>query len=172
MWPCLEAMQTISTFPDPISEGLVSPYIMETTQSMQRNPLSSLTVHCFRQCWIVCVLVVLRHNIEIYELNSVEENRARTVTVINRLPPHFWIPDHILEGDDFPPSPILRPISGFPEPDILPLHRCLCLLQYLEITHDSESRRENYLDMRLTCCDEEFEVTAEDIPWWMRPSTY
>lgn len=112
-----------------------------------------------------------RHNIEIYELNTLEENRARTIEAINRLPPYFWIPDHIVEGDDIPPSPILRPILDFAEPEMPPLHRCLWLLQYLEISHGSESRRETYLDMRLFCCDEEFEVTAEDFPWWMRSST-
>lgn len=49
------------------------------------------------------------------------------------------------------------------EPEIISLHRCVCLLEYLGLSHGSLVRRERYLDARVHCLDEDLEVTEEDI---------
>lgn len=167
MWPCLEAMRLLSILP---GQSLVFPSTIEIGQALQFNRRVDLTNEYIQQCWMVCVLAVLQYNITQYEINNVEENRARSLVAIHNMPPRFWIPDHVLEEDEVPPHPLLRPTLRFGEPPMIPLHRCFCLLQYLELTHGSESRRERYLDARVLCSGEEFEVTEHDIPGWMRHS--
>ncbi|OQD96284.1 hypothetical protein PENSOL_c016G00399 [Penicillium solitum] len=79
----------------------------------------------------------------LYETNTSQENRARTILAIHSLPPRFWIPDHILEEEE-EESP------------------------YLELSHGSLTTRARYLDVRVHSSDEDLEVTEEDVPWWMQ----
>ncbi|KAJ5185867.1 hypothetical protein N7491_006264 [Penicillium cf. griseofulvum] len=171
MWPCLEAMWLLSALPDLTSESFVFMRTTEGTQVLQCNHPVSLVSEYIQNCWMACVLIVLRHNVGVYSTNTFQQNRTRTIAAASSVPSRFWIPDHIMEEEELPPYPILRPTIRFNEPDMIPLHRCLCLLQYLELSHGSEPRRERYLEARAHCSGEEFEVTEHDIPWWMRLST-
>lgn len=129
--------------------------------------MDRLTDH-IQDRWVVRVLMVMRHNVGVYQTNTPQQNRARTAAAINNTSSTLWIPDHVLEEDELPPHPILWPIVRFGEPEIIPLHRCLCLLEYLGLSHGSVQIRERYLDARVHLSDEDLEVTEEDIPMWMR----
>ncbi|KUM59903.1 hypothetical protein ACN42_g7229 [Penicillium freii] len=170
MWPCLEAIRLICALPGETSDSLISPSTIEDSQALESNARVRLANEYTQHCWVACVLIVLRHNIAVYETNTSQENRARTIAAIRSLPPRFWIPDHILdeEEEESPVYPILCPTVRFAEPDLIPLHRCLCLLQYLELSHGSVTTRERYLDARVQCTEDDMEVTEEDVPWWMR----
>ncbi|KAJ6142741.1 hypothetical protein N7471_002194 [Penicillium samsonianum] len=170
MWPCLEAVRLLSALPGLTSQSIVFQRTAEASQSMEHDHQVVPNTEYIQHCWVVCVLIVLRHNVTVYETNTFQQNRARTIVAINRMPSRFWIPDHVLEEDDFPPHPIIRPTVRSTEPAILQLHRCLCLIQYLELSHGSEFRREIYLDARVHFSGEDFDVTEHDIPWWMRHS--
>ncbi|KAJ5419702.1 uncharacterized protein N7487_003252 [Penicillium crustosum] len=50
-------------------------------------------------------------------------------------------------------------IPGFYKPYLIPFHRCLCLLQYLELSHGSFAALERYLDAHVECREDELEVT-------------
>lgn len=168
MWPCIEAAQLLSAFPGLTHENLEFPMIDEASQAAEQNPQVGRLTNHIQNRWVVRVLMVMRHNIGVYQTNTLEQNRARAAAVINNTSATLWIPDHILEEDEFPPHPILWPIVRFEEAEIIPLHRCLCLLEYLAVSHGSVEKRERYLDVRVYCSDDDLEVTEEDIPGWMR----
>ncbi|KAK4862946.1 hypothetical protein LT330_010720 [Penicillium expansum] len=170
MWPCLEAIRLICALPGETSNNLVFPSLVEASQALESRPRARPTNEYIQHCWVACVLITLQYNVAVYQTNTYEQNRARTIVAIQDLPPRFWVPDHIMEEDDFPPYPILQPNLRFSEPSIIPLHRCLCLLQYLELSHGSEDRRDLYSDARVHCSGEDFDVTEDDFPWWMRDS--
>lgn len=157
----------MSVFPGSISEILVFPGMIEATQLPLPSHQRDMADQYFSHCWVACILTILHHNIGIYESNTMEVNRSQTITAINNMSSTSWIPDHIVEGEAFPPCPILRPILEIAEPWELPFHRGFVLLQYLHLTHTSESGREAYLDARQHSRLDEFEVTEQDIPWWM-----
>ncbi|KAJ5359999.1 hypothetical protein N7517_009190 [Penicillium concentricum] len=135
MWPCLEAMQLLSALPSFMFQSTT-----EGSRVRRSNHQVGPASDYIQLCWMACVLVILRYSVTVYATNTLEQNRARTIVAIRSLPPRFWIPDHILEEDDVPPYPLLRP----------------------------NLRRERYLDARAHLSDEEFEVTEDDVPWWMR----
>ncbi|OQE37801.1 hypothetical protein PENCOP_c009G08692 [Penicillium coprophilum] len=171
MWPCLEAVRLVSALPGLSSENFMFLRRLDGGRTLRCNHLVGPASERIQQCWLACILMILRQSIGVYETNNSEQNRSRTILAIDNMPPGFWIPDHILEEDEHPPYPILQPTVRFNEPEIVPLHRCLCLLQYLELSHGSESRRERYLDARAHYFGPDFEVNEHDIPWWMRHST-
>lgn len=72
-------------------------------------------------------------------------------------------------AEDIALFPILYPVQSYREDEMLPLHRCLALLQYLDITHGSEERLAIYLELRRRVPLEEFVVTPQDMPGWMAP---
>lgn len=170
MWPCLEAIRLICALPGESSDSPVFPSTIEANQALEFNTRVRLANEYTQYCWVRLVLIILRHNIAVYETNTSQENRARTILAIHNLPPRFWIPDHILEEEEeeSPVYPILFPTVRFAEPEMMPLHRCLCLLHYLELSYGSLTIREMYLDARVECREDDLEVTEEDVPWWMR----
>lgn len=127
MWPCLEAIRLICALPGETSNNLVFPSLVETSQALESRPRARPTNEYIQHCWVACVLITLQYNVAVYQTNTYEQNRARTIVAIQDLPPRFWVPDHIMEEKDFPPYPILQPNLRFSEPSIIPLHRCLCL---------------------------------------------
>ncbi|KGO66987.1 hypothetical protein PITC_038670 [Penicillium italicum] len=168
MWPCLEAVRLLYTLPGMTSINLEFPRTTEAHQATENSPRVGRSTDHVQPFWVVYVLIFMEHSVGVYETNAFEQNRARTAVAINNMSSYLWIPDHIVEEDDLPPSPILRPTVRFGESPIIPLHRCLCLLRYLEISHGSVTRREQYLDDRARYSIDEFEVTEHDVPWWMR----
>ncbi|KAJ5794803.1 hypothetical protein N7457_001402 [Penicillium paradoxum] len=148
MWPCLEAMQMLAFPPSLITERLVS------------HRGINLGTRYFQHCWVACGLILLIYNIGVYDINTIEEDRAQTITVINDLSSQFWIHDLIVEQDDFPPSPNLHLFLESTVPCMLPLYLFLLLLQYLGLSHGSECRREVSVDAHLHLHYEEFGLDA------------
>lgn len=106
-------------------------------------------------------------DIGIYSNSSGEYNQARTARAMSRMPPGPWLPDFLL--DEVPLYPILNPLQWYQEDEMVPLHRCLTMLQYFDQTHGSEERRVWYLEERRRVHPGNFVVTTDDVPVWMVP---
>lgn len=83
MWPCLEAAQLLSAFPGLTRESLEFPMRNEASQAAEQNPQVGRLTDQIQDRWVVRVLMVMRHNVGVYQTNTPEQNRARTAAAIN-----------------------------------------------------------------------------------------
>lgn len=82
------------------------------------------------------------------------------------MPPEVWVPDFD-EQAEMALFPLLRPVGSYNEDLTMSVHRCLCILQYFHLTHGSEERREEWLQLHEAIPPEDFEVITADMSWWM-----
>ncbi|CAI7643909.1 unnamed protein product [Penicillium bialowiezense] len=154
-WPCIETWSLITRFVTNNGEEIFP--IFRHSDFQDRETQSE----------IVFFLRAMARDIEVYANRPDEYNLARTARAMARIPPGAWIPE-------FPPQevavgPILSPVQSYQEGEMIPLHRCLVILQYFDVTHGSVERRVDYLLARERLSLSSFEVGVADVPWWMPP---
>ncbi|CAI7643919.1 unnamed protein product [Penicillium bialowiezense] len=155
-WRCLETWSLAQRFL-PLSEETIFPPFNPSDFEGQSENGSQLLLF----------LRSMARDIHIYINSPDAYNVARTARAMARMPSGPWIPDFVPE--EVALFPILNPIQSYQEDELMPLHRCLALLQYFDLTHGSEARRAEYLELRRRVPREEFVVTFRDTPGWMAP---
>ncbi|KAJ5323045.1 hypothetical protein N7541_006162 [Penicillium brevicompactum] len=111
----------------------------------------------------------MRNGVELFINSSPNYNRQRNAEAACQTPSEVWVPD-FGEQAEVALFPLLRPVGSYNEDWMMPIHRCLCILQYFHLTHGSEERREEWLQLQGAIHPEDFEVTTADMPWWMSGS--
>lgn len=157
MWPCLEAYREILLAFPPTNGGLFPPFRVSDFRGSEAPAEPGP---------IMDVLIRMREGVELFINSSPTYNRQRTSEAVRLMPPEVWIPDFD-EQAEFALFPLLRPVGSYNENWMMPIHRCLCILQYFDLTHGSEERREEWLQLHEAIPAHGFEVTSADMPWWM-----
>ncbi|KAJ5353599.1 hypothetical protein N7541_006163 [Penicillium brevicompactum] len=156
MWPCLEAFRRILSMLPPTNGELFPPFRASEFASLETTEPGS----------IMEILIEMRDGVELYINSSPGYNRRRTAEAIRQMPREVWLPDFEEEAE-LALFPIMRPVQSYSEGDLVPVHRCLCILQYFNLTHGTEASRVEWLELHEALMPEDFEVTSSDIPWWM-----
>ena len=131
------------------------------------NEADFVNIEHRNQSGLIHILRAIARDIRVYINSPDEYNRDRASRAIARMPYGMWIPEFAAE--DVPLFPIMDPTQSYVEGSMVPIHRCLVILQYLSITHGAEHQRMDYLDSRERLPTESFTVTAADVPWLMTP---